>query len=353
VAPMQITINDQVYEAHEGETVLDVARRNDVSIPTLCYDERAEPFGGCRLCIVEIEGLRGLPPACCTPATDGMVVRTHTEQVERMRRIVLELLLSDHPSECLLCEKNGACTLQDLAYEYGVDGRSMGGDQHPLFLELDCNPFIDRDYSKCILCGRCVRVCEGVQGNAAIDFAGRGFEAHIATPFDSGLMDSACELCGQCVDACPVGALTDRKRKGLGRAKDLARVRTTCCHCGVGCGLYLLVREGRICGVEPDFGAPANQGSLCVKGRYAYDFVHSEDRLKTPLIRRDGELQPATWEEALSHVAERMQAIKAESGLDAFAGWASSCATNEANYLFQRFMRAVVGTNNVDNCARQ
>lgn len=349
---MEITVDDRRLRAQPGDTVLQVALRNGIYIPNLCHDERLEPAGSCRLCIVEIEGVRGFPASCCMPVTDGMVVRTRTERVEAIRRTVLRLLLSDHPNHCLRCEANGDCRLQDLAYEYGVDFPERPQERRALTERPDDNPFILRDDAKCILCGRCVRICEEVQGASVLTMAGRGFETRIATFGDGSLMDSPCVFCGHCVDTCPVGALVDKKRYGRGRAKDFTRVRTICSHCGVGCGMYLLVRDGRIVAVEADHDSPVNSGSLCVKGRYAYDFPHHPERLTTPLIRRHGHLEPATWDEALDYVATRMKAILVESGPDAFAGWCSSCCTNEANYLFMKFMRAVIGTNNIDNCAR-
>ncbi len=349
---MVITIDGKPYEAQACDTVLQVALRNGVHIPNLCHDDRMEPSGSCRMCIVEIEGVRGLPTSCTMPVSDGMVVRTHTEQIEAIRRTDLRLLLSDHPNDCLRCERNGGCRLQDLAYEYRLDFPTKPYEKHTNNLVEDDNPFIVRDYAKCIMCARCVRICDEVQGASALTIAGRGFEARIATFNDGGLMDSSCELCGHCVDTCPVGALIDRKRIGRGRRDDFVPVKTTCSHCGVGCGLILLVRNGRLVAVEPDHASPVSRGSLCVKGRYAYDFVHAEDRLTTPLIRRNGQLEPATWDEALDYTAGRMKEILAESGPDAFCGWCSSCCTNESNYLFMKLMRAVIGTNTVDNCAR-
>ncbi len=349
---MEITIDGVRLSAQPGDTVLQVALRNGIHIPNLCYDQRLEPAGSCRLCIVEIERVRGLPASCCMPVSDGMVVHTHTERVEAIRRTVIKLLLSDHPNDCLRCEANGDCRLQELAYEYGIDFPDRPYAKHPNADQEDDNPFIVRDYQKCILCARCVRICDEVQGASALSIVARGFEARIATFGDASLMDSPCVLCGHCVDTCPVGALVDKKRVGYGRAHDFRRVLTTCSHCGVGCGMFLLVRHGRIVAVEPHHASPVSRGSLCVKGRYAYDFPHHPDRLTTPLVRRNGELEPATWDEALEYVATRMKQILAESGPGAFAGWCSSCCTNEANYLFVKFMRAVIGTNTVDNCAR-
>ncbi len=348
---MQITINGQGYEARQGDTVLDVALRNEIRVPNLCHDPRLEPTGQCRLCLVQIEGARGLPPSCYTPAADGMVVTTHTPEIESIRRTNLRLLLSDHPNQCLRCESNGDCSLQDLAYDYGLD--FPNDEWEPKFApDPNDNPFILRDYNKCIMCERCVRICSEVVGASALTTAQRGFDSVIATAFDGALMESPCVLCGHCVDTCPTGALIDKKRLRQGRGADFERVRTTCSHCGVGCNMFLLVRDDKIVAVEPDHNGPANRGSLCVKGRYAYDFPHHSDRLTTPQIRRDGELQDASWDEALDFVADRMKTILRESGPDSFSGWCSSCCTNESNFLFMKFMRAVIGTNTVDNCAR-
>ena len=348
---MQITINGQVYEANEGETVLDVALRNDVRIPNLCHDPRLVPTGQCRMCVVEVEGQRGFQPSCYMQAADGMVVETHNKEIESIRRTNLKLLLSDHPNHCLRCEANGECTLQDLAYEYGLSFPNEHRDPRHVASPTD-NPFILRDYDKCIMCERCVRICTEVVGAEALTVTQRGFDSAITTAFEGSLMESPCVLCGHCVDTCPTGALIDKKRLGRGRGEDFTRVRTTCSHCGVGCGIVLLVRDGEIVAVEADHDSPASHGSLCVKGRYAYDFPHHPDRLTTPLIRRNGELQQATWDEALDHIADRMKVILAEAGPDSFSGWCSSCCTNESNFLFMKFMRAVIGTNTVDNCAR-
>ncbi len=346
-----LVINGRQIRAAAGQTILEAARDNGIRIPTLCHDPSLTPFGGCRMCLVEVAGARGPVASCTTPATDGMVVETNTERVEALRRGVLELLLSNHPNDCLTCEQTGKCGLQNLAYRYGVRFNTYLGKTRPK-LDVDENPFIARDNEKCILCGKCVRACAEVIGESAIDFAGRGFDVKISTG-TSGLLDSPCELCGQCVAVCPTGSLTEKKRAGHGRCFQIEkRVKTTCGYCGTGCTMYLDVADGRIVGSVGDPESPANKGQLCVKGRFGYDYPHHPDRLTNPLIRKDGVLTPAGWDEALDYVAQRLLAIKAAHGPDSIAAFSSSRATNEDNYVFQKFMRANIGTNNIDNCAR-
>jgi predicted molibdopterin-dependent oxidoreductase YjgC len=348
-----LTIDGRAVEGREGQTVLDVCRVADIHIPTLCHDPRIEPYGACRLCLVEIEGLRGFPPSCTTKATDGMVVTTTSDALEDLRRTVVELLLSDHKIECLTCDSAGACALQDIAYDMGVTEVHFGhsASARPDRPE-DPNPLIERDMDKCIQCGRCVRICREVQGRDVYAFTNRGFESLPDTPYGVSLLDAGCEFCGQCVSTCPVGALTDKMSRFEGREWDVERTETTCGYCGVGCTIAYRVKDGRIVGAEAPLERGVNEGNLCGKGRYGYGFVHHPERLTTPLVRRDGELAPASWEEALGLVAERLGAIKEEHGADAIGGLASAKCTNEENFLFQKLMRAVIGTHNVDHCAR-
>ncbi len=349
----QMAINGTAVEFTEGETVLEVARRTGVDIPTLCYDPRLEPAGSCRLCMVEIEGRPQLLAACTLPASEGLRVRTESDALREYRRGLLELVLSEQPDwECPYCTEIGPCELHRLAAEYGATGsrfRGVGSGARA----GDDNPFILRNYDWCISCYRCTRICNEVQQAHAIVPGNHGFDTQITTLFDRGLMDTTCVFCGQCINTCPTGALADRVRLGRAKAGEIERsVKTTCPFCGTGCTFYLDVAGGRIVGVRPDFQSPVSRGSLCIKGQFAWEFVHSPDRLTTPLIRENGQFREATWDEAYDLIAERLGSIKDAFGPDSIALFSSSKATNEANYLMQKMARAAIGTNNIDNCAR-
>lgn len=345
---MFINIDGVQYEAQRGETVLQVCQRNGIHIPTLCHDKRLNPTGSCRLCLVEIKG--HLDTSCTVQVRDGMEVTTRNEHVIKGRRQVLDLLFSNHPNDCLTCEKSGACDLQDYCYEYDVkDGSFRDGARKQYPIDTS-NKFYDYDADKCILCGKCVRVCQELQCTNAIGYQDRGFEAKVSAAGGGLLADSPCVSCGNCVAVCPTGALIE-KPKGL-RRWEIRRTRTTCGFCGVGCQMDLLTKGDQVVGVEPAFDTVPNDGLLCVKGRFAYNFINHGDRLTTPLIRRNGVLEEASWDEAYRLITQKITQIKMESGPDAIAGFSSARATNEDNYLFQKMLRAVIGTNNVDHCAR-
>jgi predicted molibdopterin-dependent oxidoreductase YjgC len=353
MATVNMTINGRQVTAREGQTVLEAATEAGIKIPTLCHHPALKPIGSCRLCLVEISRQRTLQPACTFPVMDGAEILTHSPKVEEARRFVLELLLSDHPLDCMTCERTGSCELQDLAYEYGIQQTRFPGVQHDYPIDTS-NPFYLRDYNKCILCRRCVRACNEINGVEAIGVIQRGFSSKIGTAFDGTMQDSPCEFCGMCVEVCPTGALQPKLGIGQGRAWELDKVATTCPYCGVGCQYYLNVKDGRIVGVSSKWDAPANHGWTCVKGRYGWDFVHHPDRLTKPLIRREkgGELEEAEWDEALDLVATRFKEIKEKHGPQAFGALSSAKCTNEENFAMAKFARAVMGTNNVDHCAR-
>lgn len=354
----KVTIDGIAIEVPAGTTVLDAAKMLDIHIPTLCHHPKLTPFGGCRLCIVEIKGIPRPVTSCTTPVSEGMEVTTSTLQIEDLRKTVLELILSDHPNDCMVCERAGDCTLQELAYFYGIKENRFAGEKR-IYTKRDGNPFIERDLEKCILCGRCVKACDEVQGVGAIDFGYRGFKSKICTPYEK---DLDCEFCGQCVAVCPTGALTGKLWAFKGRQKDIKEIDTVCPYCGTGCNITLHVRRNEVVRVSSKDDA-WNEGWLCVKGRFGYKFINSPDRLKKPLIRvapKNSELltpnselfREASWEEALDYIADRLKDIKSRHGADAIGGLSSARCTNEENYLFQKFMRAAIGTNNVDHCAR-
>jgi predicted molibdopterin-dependent oxidoreductase YjgC len=337
-----LTINGQTVKATSGMTVLEAASASNIYIPSLCNSPDLKPYGGCRLCVVEIEGMRGLPTSCTTTATQGMIVHTETESVNKVRKTVVELLIADHPADCLTCSANQHCELQQVASYLGVDSIRIP-KKSPSFEIDDSNPFFSLDRNKCILCARCTRTCNEITCVGAIEMANRGYSMKVATFGDGKLFDSICQSCGECVAHCPVGALSSHT---LSPTKE---VETTCPYCGVGCQMILGVRGDKIVSVRGNPTGASNSGKLCVKGRFGInEFVHSAERLSTPLIRKNGKLEPSTWDEALDLIADKLSSYNPEE----LAVISSSRTSNEDNYIAQKFARVVLGTNNVDNCAR-
>lgn len=370
-----IVINGNEFTFEPGETILEVARRNDIDIPTLCHLKGTGPTGACRICVVEVERARSLLPACATPATKNMVVRTESTKVVAARRLILQLMLSSGNHNCSirgsdgedwtqfqlrvqqeddseeLCPVWGDCRLQDLAYRYQVTGDGFPATETRYPMET-VNPFIVRDFSRCIRCGRCVQACNEVQVNNAIHFGYRGADSKIIASGDRPLKDSDCVFCGECIQVCPVGALVEKNARYKIRPWETKKIRTTCSYCGVGCQLMLHVKDGKVAKVTGCADVPPNYGSLCVKGRFGFDFINSPDRLKKPLIKENGEFREAEWEETLDLVANRFKSIQSEHGPDSIGVLTSARVTNEDNYVIQKFTRAVLKTNNIDHCAR-
>ncbi len=351
MAEIQLTIDGRQARAEKGQTIMEAARKSGIDIPHLCYREDLTPTSACRLCVVEVEGARTLVASCAFPAAEKMVVRTNTKRVQDARKLVVELLLSDHPYDCMTCEKSGTCLLEKYAYQFGIRRPRFQGEQHDYSVRAS-NPFFERDYNKCILCGRCVSVCHEVQYCEAVDYTKRGFNTKVAASFDHSLEETPCVFCGNCASVCPVGALSPKAGRFEGREWEFKRVPTTCSYCGVGCTLVLNVKENRILKVTSEKDLGVNRGWTCVKGRFGFDYVHSPDRLTEPLIKEGGKFRPASWNEALDRAAEGLKAVKAKYGPDAIGVLVSAKCTNEENYLLQKMARAAVGTNNVDHCAR-
>jgi len=348
---VKIIINGKEVEAPSGSTVLQAADIAGIDIPRLCYDPDLSPMGACRMCVVEVKGNRLLPAACVTPVFSGMVVETESPDVIDARKTILELLVANHPLDCMTCDKMGDCKLADLCYRYGVKGSSFSGERHEYAID-DSNPFIIRDLNKCILCGACVRACTEMTGQDNLSYLNRGFHRKATTAADVPYIESDCVFCGQCVAVCPTGAITEKTMSGVARRWDIERVRTTCPFCGTGCNFDLAVKDKKVIGVLSNPDAPVNGRSLCVKGRFGWDYIYNEQRLTTPLIKKNGVFEHASWDEALDLIAEKFKEIKDKYGSDSFAALSSARCTNEENFLVQKFSRAVMGTNNVDHCAR-
>ena len=352
---MQLTIDGQKVEASPGQTVLDAARNAGIYIPALCYHPKTGKAGRCRACVVEVEGQRGLKESCNLPVQEGMVVRTETAKVKETRRLILDLYLAEGHHNCIACQASGDCELQRMAYHLGVDRPSF-------FIESESTPLdessagIVREADKCIHCGRCVAACQNGVVNEVLAFAYRGSHAKVVCDDDAPMGTSSCVQCGECVQVCPVGALVlaqPRQRKI--RPYETTATKVTCPYCGVGCQIDLHTKDNKYAFArahEGQWDKQPNKGMLCVKGRFGLDFVDSPERLRTPLIRKNGMLVQSSWDEALNLVAEKIKAVKDANGPDAVGFFASAKVTNEENYALGRFARAVIGTNNIDHCAR-
>ncbi|MEW5745010.1 MAG: NADH-quinone oxidoreductase subunit NuoG [Nitrospirota bacterium] len=343
-----VTINDKQIKLEKPVTILEAAKIAGIKIPTLCHHEMLNPYGGCRLCLVEIEKMPRLQTACTLNITDGMVVRTETEKVVEARKGMLEFLLINHALDCPYCDKAGECDLQDLVMKYGpTAGRfDEGKRRHP---ESYDDPIIVRNMERCISCTRCVRMCSQVQGASAIAMVNRTSKTFVE-PFSGGRYN--CEYCGNCLTVCPVGAIMSRLHKHTYRQWFIEKnVDTVCSFCGVGCSVTAQVRGNALVRVVPEVEKGVNRGLLCNRGRFGYDYIASPRRLKAPLIRKEGELREATWSEAFTVISQRLKDIKEKHGGGAIAGVASARCTNEDNYVFQKFMRVALGSNNIDSAA--
>ena len=350
-----MTLDGEAVEFTDGETIYEVSERHRKNVPTLCYDDRLEAFGACRLCVVEIEGVRNPVASCTTKATDGMAVKTSTAPIEKHRKTLLEMVASENRN-LDIDELSGYASqeLTTLLDRYEVSKGRFQGHQSGTTNKDDKNPFILRDYDNCISCYRCVRVCAEQEGDHAINVMNRGFHTQITTEFGNDLRDSDCTFCGQCVQTCPTGALGDKKAlRDAETPGEVKKTRTVCPYCAVGCSIDMMSKGDKIVGVQPAMDGPANEGALCIKGQFAFDFIQNADRLKKPLIRRDdGELHECEWDEALDFAAAGFKKAVEKYGRQSVFGIASGRAPHEAAYTMQKFIRAGFGTNQIDNCSR-
>lgn len=352
---LTLTLDGSPVSFTKGESIFQVAERHGKEIPTLCYDDRLDAFGGCRLCIVEVEGARAPVASCTTKAEPGMRVTTRSGALEMHRRVLLELVVSEN-REVDVDELSGYASqeLKVLVDRYDARTGRFEGRKSGISRPDDPNPFIMRDYANCISCYRCVRVCAEQEGDYAISIMNRGFDTQITTEFEGHLKESACTFCGQCIQTCPTGALGDIKAlRHKAIEKPVEKTRSICPYCGVGCAVDIMTKGDQIVGIQPAMDGPANEGALCVKGQFAFDFVHHPDRLKTPFVRNDhGQLVPTTWELALDKAAAGLLAAVNEHGRHSLYAVASGRAPNEAGYVMQKFVRAGLGTSYIDNCSR-
>jgi formate dehydrogenase major subunit len=349
-----LTIDGSQVTVPVGTSVMRAAAENAINIPKLCATDSLEPFGSCRLCLVEIDGRRGYPASCTTPVEAGMVVRTQSNKLQQLRKGVMELYISDHPLDCLTCPANGNCELQDMAGVTGLREVRYGyeGANHLKLKKDESNPYFTFDSSKCIVCNRCVRACEETQGTFALTISGRGFDARVAASQGDSFMESECVSCGACVEACPTATLTEKSVIWLGQGEH--KVTTTCAYCGVGCSLDAEMKGNEVVRMVPTKNGKANEGHACVKGRFAWGYATHKDRITKPMIRAKitDPWREVSWDEALDYAASEFRRIQAKHGIDAIGGIVSSRCTNEEGYLVQKLVRAAFGNNNVDTCAR-
>src|ERR1700742_2344723 len=349
-----LSIDGQQVTVPEGPSIMRAAMEMGTQIPKLCATDMVDAFGSCRLCLVEIEGRAGTPASCTTPVAPGMVVKTQTDRLSRLRKGVMELYISDHPLDCLTCSANGDCELQDMAGAVGLRDVRYGysGEKHPNPGKDESNPYFTYDPSKCIVCSRCVRACEEVQGTFALTIAGRGFGSVGSPGMQESFLGSECVSCGACVQACPTARLNEKAVYDIGTPEH--SVVTTCAYCGVGCSFKAEMRGDELVRMVPYKDGEAHRGHSCVKGRFAWGYATHRERILNPMIRANvaDPWQEVSWDEAINYAASEFKRIQSKYGKDSVGGITSSRCTNEETFLVQKLIRAAFGNNNVDTCAR-
>ena len=352
--PVSLVIDGKPVSVPSGSSVMRAAAVAGISVPKLCATDSLDAFGSCRVCLVEIEGRKGYPASCTTEAEDGMVVNTQSERLDGLRRNVVELYVSDHPLDCVSCSANGDCELQDVAESLGVENSRYGleGARLRETAKDESNPYFTFDPSQCIVCYRCVRACDDIQGTFALTVDGRGYDSRITAGQLDSFMESECVSCGACVNNCPTEALMEKSVIEHGQPE--RSVTTTCAYCGVGCSFHAELKGDTVLRMTPNKAGHANEGHACVKGRFAFGYATHKDRITRPMIRDSIEdpWREVSWDEALQYTAGRLRAIQEKYGPDSIGGITSSRCTNEETYLVQKMVRAAFGNNNVDTCAR-
>ena len=338
----------------KGTSIMRAAKQLGTSIPKLCASDNLEAFGSCRLCLVEIEGRRGTPASCTTPVETDMVVHTQSQKLAKLRKGVMELYISDHPLDCLTCSANGDCELQDMAGTVGLRDVRYGyqGDNHLEAKTDNSNPYFSFDPSKCIVCSRCVRACDEVQGTFALTISNRGFESHVSAGIEDSFLNSECVSCGACVQACPTATLMEKSVIDHGVPEH--SIETTCAYCGVGCTFNAEMKGDQVIRMVPTKNGKANEGHSCVKGRFAWGYASHKERILKPMLRSsiDDPWQEVSWEEAIQFAAKRFKELQQEYGRKAIGGISSSRASNEEVFVVQKLVRAAFENNNIDTCAR-
>ena len=354
IETVQVEIDGMPATVNAGSSILRAARESGVDIPKLCATDNLKPFGSCRMCLVEIEGRKGYPASCTTPVEAGMKIRTQTSELSKIRRNVMELYISDHPLDCLTCSANGDCELQDMAGAVGLRDVRYGfeGENHLDGGVDSSNPYFQFDASKCIVCSRCVRACDEVQGTFALTIQGRGFASKVSAGMDEGFLGSECVSCGACVQACPTATLMEKSIVDEGQPDH--SVLTTCAYCGVGCSFQAEMKGDQVVRMTPHKDGEANHGHSCVKGRFAWGYASHKDRIMKPMIRdtTDEPWREVSWEEAIQYSARRFKEIQDKYGRKSIGGITSSRCTNEEVYVVQKMIRTAFANNNVDTCAR-